>query len=60
MSSRPRRRMFSESSVDKEYFKMNVEQQPVKDITMNIFYESRTISVLFMIVIGLNYFAFSR
>ncbi|VDD77449.1 unnamed protein product [Mesocestoides corti] len=55
-----RRRLFSESAIDKEYFKQNIEQQPVQDISINIFYQSRSISVLFLIIIGLTYFAFTR
>ena len=55
-----RRRLFSESSVDKEYFQRNVEHQAVEDITMNIFYQSRSLTVLFLITFGLTYFAFTR
>ncbi|KAM3181524.1 hypothetical protein ACTXT7_014196, partial [Hymenolepis weldensis] len=55
-----RRRLFSESSVEREYFKQNIEQQPVKDISINIFYQSRSITVLILIVLGLTYFAFTR
>nr|VZH95847.1 unnamed protein product [Spirometra erinaceieuropaei] len=55
-----RRRLFSESSVDKEYFKKNIEQQPVEDITLNIFYQSRSITILVLIVAALTWVAFTR
>ncbi|VDL60024.1 unnamed protein product [Hymenolepis diminuta] len=55
-----RRRLFSESSVEREYFKQNIEQQSVKDISINIFYQSRSITVLILIILGLTYFAFTR
>ncbi|VDN11140.1 unnamed protein product [Dibothriocephalus latus] len=55
-----RRRLFSESSVDKEYFKKNIEQQPVEDITLNIFYQSRSITILIVIVAALTWVAFTR
>ncbi|KAM7534833.1 hypothetical protein Aperf_G00000106452 [Anoplocephala perfoliata] len=55
-----RRRFFSESSSEREYFKQNIEQQTVKDISINIFYQSRSITVLVLIILGLTYFAFTR
>ncbi|KAH9279689.1 Phosphatidylserine synthase 1 [Echinococcus granulosus] len=58
--SNSRRRLFSESAVEKEYFRRNVEQQPVQDISINVFYQPRSITVLFLIVVGLTYFAFTR
>nr|CDS32894.1 phosphatidylserine synthase 1 [Hymenolepis microstoma] len=55
-----RRRLFSESPIEREYFKQNVEQHPVKDISINVFYQSRSITVLILIILGLTYFAFTR
>lgn len=59
-STKFRRRLLSESAIDKEYFKRNIEQQPVEDISMNVFYESRSLTVLVLIIILLTYFAFTR
>ncbi|KAH8856334.1 Phosphatidylserine synthase 1 [Schistosoma japonicum] len=55
-----RRRLVSESHVDKEYFNSLIEQQKVDDITIGVFYRSRTLTVLAVIWLCLAYFAFSR
>ncbi|XP_018653542.1 phosphatidylserine synthase 1 [Schistosoma mansoni] len=55
-----RRRLLSESQVDKEYFNSLIEQQKVDDITIGVFYHSRTLTVLVVIWLCLAYFAFSR
>ncbi|RTG88679.1 phosphatidylserine synthase 1 [Schistosoma bovis] len=55
-----RRRLLSESQVDKEYFNSLIEQQKVDDITIGVFYRSRTLTVLVIIWLCLAYFAFSR
>ncbi|KAK4467883.1 hypothetical protein MN116_008495 [Schistosoma mekongi] len=55
-----RRRLMSESQVDKEYFNSLIEQQKVDDITIGVFYRSRTLTVLAVIWLCLAYFAFSR
>ncbi|CAH8631191.1 unnamed protein product [Schistosoma haematobium] len=55
-----RRRLLSESQVDKEYFNSLIEQQKVDDITIGVFYRSRTLTVLVVIWLCLAYFAFSR
>ncbi|CAH8866569.1 unnamed protein product [Trichobilharzia szidati] len=55
-----RRRLLSESQVDKEYFNSLIEQQKVDDITIGVFYRSRTLTVLAIIWLCLVYVAFSR
>ncbi|CAH8624457.1 unnamed protein product [Heterobilharzia americana] len=55
-----RRRLLSESQVDKEYFNSLIEQQKVDDITIGVFYRSRTLTVLAIIWSGLVYIAFSK
>ncbi|VEL26952.1 unnamed protein product [Protopolystoma xenopodis] len=55
-----RRRLFSESELDKEYFKEKIEQQKVENITIDILYHSRTVTLLAIIWILLLYFAYAR
>lgn len=55
-----RRRLLSESQLDKDYFNSQIEQHKVDDITIDVFYRSRTLTVLAIIWLTLVYFAFSR
>ncbi|KAA3675782.1 phosphatidylserine synthase 1 [Paragonimus westermani] len=55
-----RRRQLSESQLDKDYFLSTIEQQKVDDITLSAFYQSRTLTVLACIWLGLAYIACSR
>lgn len=55
-----RRRLFSESELDKDYFLTNIEQHKVDNITIGAFYQSRSMTVLAIIWFGLAYIACSR
>ncbi|CAL8067915.1 unnamed protein product [Calicophoron daubneyi] len=44
-----RRRNYSESQVERDYFLSTIEQQKVEDITLEGFYQSRTLTVLAII-----------
>ncbi|THD20691.1 Phosphatidyl serine synthase [Fasciola hepatica] len=55
-----RRRLFSESQLEKDYFLSTIEQHKVDDITINAFYQSRTLTVLAVIWISLALIACSR
>lgn len=55
-----RRRLCSESQLDKDYFLSTIEQHKVDDITISAFYQSRTLTVLAAIWISLAFIACSR
>ncbi|KAG5441338.1 Phosphatidylserine synthase 2 [Clonorchis sinensis] len=48
-----RRRLFSESQIEKDYFLSNIEQHKVENITISAFYQSRSLTVLACIWLGL-------
>ena len=54
-----RKRTYSACSETSEHF-FEINERPVEDITLEVFYKPHTITVLSLSVLGLVYVAFSR